>query len=63
MCGVIFLNHEGYQDHTAEYAIRNMGRLPYHTRTALYHLNQIASLLGFEIVAVKDKRTGKEYRH
>ena len=32
-------------------------------RTALYHLNQIASLLGFEIVAVKDKRTGKEYRH
>lgn len=56
------MNHEGYPDPTAEQAIRNYKKLTHSEKEALYHLNQIASLLGFEIVSVKDKRTGKEYR-
>mgnify|MGYP003369369323 CR=1 FL=1 len=55
------MNHEGYTDPTAEQAIRNYNRLTHKEKDALYHLKQIASLLGFEIICVKDKRTGKEY--
>lgn len=55
------MNHEGYPDPTAEQAIRNYNRLTHKEKDALYHLKQIASLLGFEIICVKDKRTGKEY--
>lgn len=55
------MNHEGYPDPTAEQAIRNYNRMNHKDKDALYHLNQIASLLGFRIVKVKDKRTGKEY--
>lgn len=54
------MNHEGYKDPKAEKAIKNYNRAPYHVRTALYHLNAMASLLGFEIVRVRDKRTGRE---
>lgn len=55
------MNHEGYPDPTAEQAIRNYSRMNHKEKDALYHLNQIASLLGFRIVKVKDKRTGREY--
>lgn len=56
------MNHDRYLDPTAEQTIRNYNRLTHTEKDALYHLKQIASLLGFEIVSVKDKRTGKEYR-
>lgn len=56
------MNHEGYKDPTAEEAIRRYNRLSHNEKEALYHLNQIASLLGFRIVKVKDKRTGREYK-
>lgn len=56
------MNHDGYPDPTAEQTIRNYNRLTHTEKDALYHLKQIASLLGFEIICVKDKMTGKEYK-
>ena len=54
------MNQEGYTDKTAEEAIRNYNRLPRHMKEAVRYLNGIAELLGFEIVVLRDKRTGRE---
>lgn len=54
------MNGEGYTDKTAEEAIRNYNRLPKHMREAANYLRGIASLLGFEIVKMRDKKTGRE---
>ena len=56
------LNQEGYKDPTAERAIREYNRLPHRTKEALYHLQVIASMMGFEIVEIKDKHTGRKYK-
>lgn len=56
------LNHEGYKEPTAEKAIREYNRMPYHIREAIGHIKAISSLLGFEIVELKDKRTGMVYK-
>lgn len=56
------MNGEGYRDPTADKAIGRINQMSHKMREALYALRAIASLLGFEIVVVRDKRTGKEYR-
>lgn len=56
------MNHEGYKDPTAEKAIRNADRMPRQMQEATRHLKAIASLLGFDIMELKDKRTGRRYR-
>lgn len=56
------MNHEGYQDLTAERALRRHNRMPYHMRRALTDLQDIASLFGFDIITIKDRRTGRKYR-
>lgn len=54
------MNHEGYRDDTAEQAIRNYNRN--HVKEAAHHLKAIASLLGFEIVELRDRKTGRNIR-
>ena len=54
------MNEEGYRDKSAEEAMRNYNRLPRHMRDAANYLRGIASLLGFEIVKMRDKKTGRE---
>lgn len=56
------MNHEGYKDTTAEKAIARYNRMPYHMRRALKDLQDIASLFGFEILIVRDRRTGRRYK-
>ena len=56
------MNHEGYQDPTAERALRRHNQMPYHMRRALTDLQDIASLFGFDIITIKDRRTGRKYR-
>lgn len=58
------MNHEGYQDPTAEKAVRryNQMPMPYHMHRALTDLQDIASLFGFDIITIKDRRTGRKYR-
>lgn len=56
------MNHEGYKDPTAEKAIKNADRMPRQMQEATRHLKAIASLLGFDIMELKDKRTGRRYR-
>ena len=56
------MNHEGYQDLTAERALRRHNQMPYQMRRALTDLQDIASLFGFDIITIKDRRTGRKYR-
>lgn len=42
------MNHEGYKDLTAD--------------KALTDLQDIASLFGFDILIIKDRRTGREFK-
>lgn len=56
------MNHEGYKDPTAEKAIRNADRIPRHVKETINHLTAISSLLGFEIVELRDRRTGRRYK-
>lgn len=56
------MNHEGYQDPTADKAVRRYNQMPYHMRRALTDLQDIASLFGFDIITIKDRRTGRKYR-
>ena len=56
------MNHEGYQDPTAERALRRHNQMPYHMRRALTDLQDIASLFGLDIITIKDRRTGRKYR-
>jgi hypothetical protein len=55
-------NKEGYPDPTASQAIRAAGRMPLHVHQAYNAIENIAGLLGFELLALRDKRTKKEYR-
>ncbi|MDO4275891.1 MAG: hypothetical protein Q4D16_19665 [Eubacteriales bacterium] len=55
-------NKEGYPDPTAERAIRAAGRMPMHIFNAYNFVNGVAERLGFEIIGLRDRKTGKEYR-
>ena len=37
-------------------------RMPYHMRRALTDLQDIASLFGFDILIIKDRRTGRKFK-
>lgn len=56
------MNQEGYRDDTAEKAIRQANRTPYHVKQVLSALRTVAGLSGFEVIGIRDIRTGKEYR-
>lgn len=56
------MNKEGYRDPTAEQAVHNVSRMPPRIKDVLRALNTVASLHGLEIVSVRDRHTGKEWR-
>lgn len=55
-------NKEGYPDPTAGKAIRAAERMPTHVYNAFNAINNVASLLGFEITGLRDKKTKKEWK-
>lgn len=56
------MNKEGYRDPTAEQAVHNVSRIPRRIKDVLNALNTVASKHGLEIVSVRDRHTGKEWR-
>lgn len=56
------LNGEGYRDPTADQAVRNVSRMPRRIKDVVRAINTVASLHGLEIVVVRDRHTGKEWR-
>ena len=56
------MNQEGYRDPTAEKAMREYNRMPHRMREALTAMQNVVSLMGFELVEVRDKRTGRLYK-
>ena len=57
------MNHEGYRDPTADVAVKRYNQMPYHMRRVVNDLQNIASLLGFDILIIRDRRTGREYKN
>lgn len=58
----LYKNQEGYRDPTAGKAIQDASRIPHHVKEAHKALKDIASLLGFEILVLRDRKTGRVYR-
>lgn len=58
----LYKNQEGYCDPTAGKAIQDASRIPHHVKEAHKALKDIASLLGFEVLVLRDKKTGRVYR-
>ena len=58
----MYKNNEGYSDPTAGKAMRAAARMPTHVHNVYAALNQVAGLHGFELIGLRDKKTGKEYR-
>ena len=56
------MNQEGYRDPTAEKAVREYNRMSHSMREALNAVQNVESLMGFELVEVRDKRTGRLYK-
>lgn len=58
----LYKNQEGYRDPTAGKAIQDASRIPHHVKEAHKALKDIASLLGFEVLVLRDRKTGRVYR-
>lgn len=58
----MYKNQEGYRDPTAGKAIQDASHIPHHVKEAHKALKDIASLLGFEVLVLRDKKTGRVYR-
>jgi hypothetical protein len=55
-------NQEGYPDPTAGQAMHHTKRMPTHVYNAYCVLDNVAGMLGFEIIGLRDRKTKKEYR-
>lgn len=58
----LYKSQEGYRDPTAGKAIQDASRIPHHVKEAHKALKDIASLLGFEVLVLRDRKTGRVYR-
>lgn len=58
----MYKNSEGYNDPTAGKAIRAAVRMPTHVYNVYAVLNQVAGLHGFELIGLRDRKIGREYR-
>ena len=56
------MNHEGYRDPTADQAVRNTDKIPRRIKDVMRAMNAVASLHGLEIVTVRDRKTGQEWK-
>ena len=61
-CEVKMMNKEGYPDPTAEKAVYNASKIPKHIQSIYKMLNEAAGKSGLEIIGLRDKETGREYR-
>ena len=55
-------NNEGYADPTAGQSIKSSARMPTHIYNVYSVINNVAGLHGLEIIGLRDKKTGKEWR-
>ena len=58
----MYRNNEGYRDPTAGKAISDAYKVSKHTKDALKAMHDVASLLGFELVELRDKKTGRTFK-
>lgn len=58
----IYVNHEGYYDPTAGKAIESAERMPPKIYEVYKALSHVANLHGLEIMGLRDKYSGKEWR-
>ena len=58
----LYKNQEGYCDPTAGKAIQDASRILHHVKEAHKASKDIASLLGFEVLVLRDRKTGRVYR-
>lgn len=59
------MNREGYQDPTAEDAVKNAQMIPDDVRKLVYQMKAIASIAGYEVaerIILRDKETGVEWK-
>lgn len=63
------MNHEGYSDPTADVALGNIERkesrlqsMPPGIRRMFHALDAVAALKDLEVVSVRDRKTGREWR-
>lgn len=59
----MYKNREGYPDPTAGEAIKAAARMPTHIYNVYSALNIVAGLHGLEIIGLRDKKNGKEFRN
>ena len=57
-----YVNCDGYYDPTAGKAIENTERMPTKIYENYKALSHVASLHGLEIIGLRDKYSGKEWR-
>lgn len=57
-----YKNKEGYPDPTAGKAVSNVSRIPKNIKDILDVHNKGLNLLGFELIGIRDLKTGKEWR-
>ena len=58
----LYKNHEGYSDPTAGEAIKKASQMPPHIRNVFKMLDAAAGVAGLEIIGLRDRKTGKEWR-
>lgn len=58
----MYKNSEGYPDPTTGKAMKAAARMPTHIHNAYKVLNDVAGLMGLEIIGVRDKKTKKEWK-
>ena len=58
----LYKNHEGYRDPTAGEAIKKASRMPQHIWNVYRMLEAAAGIAGLEIIGIRDRKTGKEWR-
>lgn len=62
LMGAVHSDNDRYRDPTAGKAIQDASRIPHHVKEAHKALKDIASLLGFEVLVLRDRKTGRVYR-
>ena len=57
--GVMWMNHEGYRDPTADRAVRKADKMPKHIRKIF---DTVVSVQGIKVTEITDKHTGRKWK-
>ena len=60
--GVMWMNHEGYRDPTADRAVRKADKMPKHIRKIFDALNTVVSVEGIKVTEITVKHTGRKWK-